>query len=58
MDANYRSISENINNGTFGLSPNNLSIVYLYPNLKRKAVGQFFEAAEEHKKYDKYGKEL
>jgi len=31
--------------------------VYLYPNLKRETIGQFFEQAGEYQKYDKYGKE-
>jgi len=31
--------------------------VYLYPNLERKSVGQFFDVAEEQQKYDKHGKE-
>lgn len=56
---NYQQSEDKDNNIclSFILESKKRYSVYFYPNLKRKTVTSFFKEAEEHQKYEKYGKE-
>lgn len=56
---NYQQSEDRDNNICLSFIAENekLYSVYLYPNLKRKSIGQFFKQAEEYQKYEKYRKE-
>jgi hypothetical protein len=58
-DWNYRKSEDIDNNICLSFIRENARqySVYLYPNLKRESIGQFFEVAEEQQKHDKHGKE-
>jgi len=56
---NYDEAEDNNNNICLSFIVENEKeySVYLYANPERKTVGQFFQEAEKHQKYEKYGKE-